>query len=693
MSNSNLFDRLVDQEDDSNSFDNSPLFSVNLDDSVKVLEWLNKNIEQLKKASTPRFSNMRANLATYRGIQYKSQDMRTGDFRVDNSNISISKSPRLISNFTYEFTENKVNNITQIKPAVEVVPPTSDYSDKVAAKATDALIQHLWYINNIDELVRQAHRFKHIFGESYLFVLWDKYKGDVDPNTGAKTGDVCYELEAPYRVFLQKAKDFNSAKFLFRSKVMHNEILKKKYPNSMGRVQDSNIRVFDAELFEDRALNNETLVHYFYHECDEHMPEGFYAVFSKDVIFEQGPLPFSHGKKPAIRITDIDIPEAQHGFSFYENIKPLQNMHNNLSSMAAKNIFLCSSPKWMMPRGAAKIESLGNDTTIVQYQGQIPPQLVSANPTPREVYDYRDKLRMEAQEIAIVPGVSVGNPPPGITAAVALQFLNERENVRASSEIAKHSQLIVDLARMSIAVAGEYYQSDDGRILRILGRDNQFAIKYFEASNLNKDYDVRIQNSTALPQSKAARLQTIMDVMAVKPQLLSDERWVDLLEFGNDRKMYSLATEALRAAESENESMLSGEVAEEPKPWEDLIVHWRVHTKEMQKRSFKEDLPEEYRQAIIMHVKATEFLMVQKMMENPLFEAQVAQLAQFPMFYKSAPVARSAEDQAVQKQGDANIGIPSQAVIPAEQPELLPGESFRSGSTPASNNGTMKKRS
>ena len=31
--------------------------------------------------------------------------------------------------------------------------------------------------------------------------------------------------------------------------------------------------------------------------------------------------------------------------------------------------------KWVMPRGACKIESLGNDNTIVQYQGPVPPQM------------------------------------------------------------------------------------------------------------------------------------------------------------------------------------------------------------------------------------------------------------------------------------------------------------------------------
>ena len=54
-------------------------------------------------------------------------------------------------------------------------------------------------------------------------------------------------------------------------------------------------------------------------------------------------------------------------------------MHDNLSTLLAKNIYLMGHAKWVMPRGACKIESLGNDNTIIQYQGPVPPQMLQTS--------------------------------------------------------------------------------------------------------------------------------------------------------------------------------------------------------------------------------------------------------------------------------------------------------------------------
>ena len=686
---SSLFDK-IDENYEETQQDPRPFHSLNHSNEKEMLDWLVNNLNSLEKNSVSRVQNYKNNLAVYKGIQYKSQDARSGISRYDEI-TPLSKSPRLVTNHLFDLTESKVAQINQIKPAVAVIPSTTEYQDKIAAKSVEALIQHLWYINNIEDLLLRIHRQKYIFGEAFLFILWDQAKGDMTPS-GLSNGDISYELDAPWRVHLQKKNSFSEVEFLYRSKVMNIEDLKKKYPRKTGRLSNEKSSIFDPDTFDNRRLNeNEVLVHCFYHKKTEFMPEGFYCEFTGSTILVSGALPYNHGQLPVLRISDIDVPDTLHGMSFYEVVKPLQMVHNNLTSMAAKNIFLCAHPKWMMPRGAAKIDQLGNDTTIVQYQGGVPPTLVQSNPTPREVYEFRDRLKLEMEQISAVHGVSRGQPPAGITAAVALQFLNEQEMERISADVVKHNNFIKELARMTISVASEYYDPKDQRMLRIVGKDNKYMLKYFDNANLTKDYDIRIQNSTALPQSKAARLERILEVMRTKPQLLSDERWVDLLEFGQDDKMTSIITDALRAAESENESLLAGEPVLDPQEWEDLIVHWQVHVKEMQKRSFKEDVPAEIQASFIEHVKATEYLMAEKASENTLFEAQLAQLAQFPLFYKFVSQPRSREDQTVQKQGDANMGIPSSASIPAEQPAMLPGEAFQ-GSSPASPNGLLRKK-
>ena len=153
--------------------------------------------------------------------------------------------------------------------------------------------------------------------------------------------------------------------------------------------------------------------------------------------------------------------------------------------------------------------------------------------------------------------------------------------------------------------------------------------------------------------------------MQMKPDLLSNERWLDLLDLADTEKMNSLITVAVRAAESENEDMMAGRPVGDPEEFEDHIVHWKVHTKAMQERTFKEECPPEYRQKVMEHIAIHEFLMVEKARANPLFQAKLAELALFPIF-PNGFTPMSAEQQRVVVQGEANQGLPISGIIPGE---------------------------
>ena len=318
----------------------------------------------------------------------------------------------------------------------------------------------------------------------------------------------------------------------------------------------------------------------------------------------------------------------------------------------------------------ANINSLNNGRTIVQYQGNIPPVLVQMNPTSQTTLAIREKIQEEIGSMMGVHPISSGTPPKGVTAAVALQFLNEQENERNISDIAKHNNFLVELAKMTISVAGDYYKPDDGRMLRILGKENKHLLKFFDQANLHKDYDVRIQNSSALPQSKAARLERVLQTMQYAPNILPPERWVELLDFGSTEKMNTLITEAIQSAESQVEDILEGLPVEEPKEWEDQYLHLSVYYKKIQARSFKEEVPVDRQAQLIMHIKTTEMLADAKAKKSPLFASRLANLPQFPMFWEHAENPMSRQQQEMQAQAEAKAGVPLTASIPGEETDV-----------------------
>lgn len=669
----------------------APFFTLKNKSKEELLKWLKDSVAHREAEHAEFFRICRNNLLAYKGCYAGAPKMQSDSLERG----PMKRTSSYFVNHLYEMTENLVSKMTRIKPAVEVLPSNDEFEDKNAARAVRLLLNHLWYINDVDFLLQKVHRHKYIFGNAYLMVSWDKEKGDLHPDyvklrkagkekeigTDApiRIGDVCYELMLPWHILLELNTDFDKSKTAIVKEVKHIDILKDEFPEMAKMIVPSKIATsFNLELLKDERMPNHAVVYTLYHRADKHFPHGKKIVFTNEVILSDEELGYSHGDFPFIRLTDIELPASTFGMSRYQQALNLQNAHNNLSSSIIKNEFLMAAPKWVMPRGACKLEQLGNGRTIVQYQGAVPPQLVQMNPTSSTTFNFRDKTELELGTIMGVHQISRGEPPKGITAAVALQFLNEQETERGISDIAKHNQFIVELAKKTISVAGDYYEQGDNRMLRILGKENRFMVKFFDSANLHKDYDIRIQNSSALPQSQAAKMERVIQTMQYAPSLFTPERWSELLEFGSTEKMYTLITEAINAAESENEDIIEGNNVMEPKEWEDHITHLRVHYKKMQARSFKEEVPQARQEELKLHIKVTEMLAAEKAAINPLFASKLAQLEQFPMFWV-AEVPESAEQRQAMVQGQANQGAPITTQIPGSEPGPLANEFVNKG--------------
>ena len=651
------------------------------------LDWLNSVSSALIEQSETRTRAQRENLMLYRGVSFRKWEK----FRNRERNQRrFSKVQKFVVNHLYDLTETKVSQITRLKPAVEVLPTNDEWQDRASAKVVQSLVKHLWYINNIDHLITKLHREARIFGEAFMFVNWDKSAGDLTPayveareaglDLNRKeiqeikyTGDISYEPELPWRVFLQRKTEFCDCEYVFRAKVVPTEELKDDYPSKKGKIQvTEDLHTFDVEDLNDRRLEEHTLIFEYYHKKTKYLPEGKYIKFTKDVILEEGDHPFNHGELPLVRLTDLDVPDVLNGVSRYETISAIQRMYDNVSTLIVKNLYLTGHAKWVMPRGSAKIEQLGNDNTIVQYQGPVPPQLIQTNSNPPEAYAFRNQLVQDMQKIYGSHGISRGEVPKGITAASALQFLNELENERATSDIAKHGFLVKDLAKMTIAVAGDNYNVDDGRMVRIVGENNKYLIRHFDTAHLHKSYDIRFDNSTGLPETKAAKTQRILEAMQRNPSMLSPERWTELLDLANVEKMNTLITEAVRSADSENEDLMAGRDVAMPEEYEDHVIHWNAHVKVMQSRQFKEEADPIVRAKMKDHLFWTEEAMIDKMRNNPEFEAKLATLTLFPVYHHSGFIApRSLEQQMAMVQGQANRGDQVKGQIPGKSPEEI----------------------
>lgn len=694
------FDELSEDGPDSQR-NSKPIWTLDLDNESKrkeLQEWLNAEVDYLLEENSARFELIRRHLALYKGIQYWSQGRADGKGKEDSD--ALTKKSRGYQKFTinhlFDLTAQRISRLVEYKPSVGLIPPSDDWGDKMAAKSSERILDNIWYTNNFtDTIVPEMAKWSRVMGEAYSFVLWDPDKGPEHPDwvkaqSGGKRvplldhngkqveedgkkrfideavhiGDVGIEYDDPFNVLLERNGKFvfENVDYCFRRKVMTLDAAHQLYPEAKGKLNvTKNIQVYDFERMEMRTLSNMVVAWTMYHRPTRFMGKGAEIVFTKDAICKKPEKhKYKHKKLPCTRLTDITHPRDLHGHSFFENIKGGTGAYNNLTNMLMRNAVTVAHPKWMLPVGSAKLEQLSNEITIVQFRGPVAPRLENAQVMSPDMFRLRGELKADFQQVAQVHGVSRGEPPPGVDAAIALQFLEEQEDKAATPDTLAMDSWIKATSSLALSVAADNYEESDDRTVRLMGRNGAWQIRKMKVADVDKGYEVQIAKSSALPKSRTARMQALVYLQKNYPGMIPPQQVMEMMDMAQNQKFMDAVTVAVRAAEEENDRMLESMEVKEPDEWEDHLQHWTVHCRQVQEHAFKYQFPEEVKQAFIDHIIATEMLMVEKAMKNPMFGKMIASLPNFPLFYEPGTPMPDVE------------GAPAGEATAAPQDELAP---------------------
>jgi hypothetical protein len=693
-----------------------PFWAVADKDEDELKKWLNETLDILKQVSRNRIYTMRRNLAAYRGVQFKSQSTKNNldtESREDNKR---SKNPRIVINHLLDTIEQHVSKTTKYRPATTTIPGSEDIDDKNVASIADELLENFFVKQEIDTVMQKHTRIKRVCGESYVSITWDKNLGPYHPDwvqevldkAGIKgdarklskgqinrllrkvtdwpkiqlldengeqvrdskgepiyidkpvrIGDIKIKLLMPWKVFLQRRDDEQECEFVFVLELDHVDNIRADYPDK-ARHFDSikGVDDFDAASLNMERYHNEVEKVHFWHKTTNKLDRGKYICFTKECILVNIDNPYEgpYGRiLPIDRLTDLNPPGTIDGDALTTHGIPAQHLYNIGVSTQARNQFLFSHPKWFVPQGSTKTESLANQTSIVQYKGAQPPILSQPSNTASDTYRYQDNAKQDLQQLMGAYGVSRGDPPPGIKSGVALQFLDEQENERENLAIAKHNASIRNIAKQVLSIMGFRYNDDEQRLSDILGKSKASDIESFQFSNLCSIEDVITQTSSALPNQKSARMQTLLDLNERFPADVDGRHVLDMIGLGQSDKYVSIATTAVRSAELENDKIIRTGNAGDAEYWEDHLQHYYIHLYMLNEPSYKKILDKKRRQELEIHMRTHEMFMQEIMAKNPMYAQLVMQkFPMFPIFLKKEeilPVALPTADQGLIAQG------------------------------------------
>lgn len=688
--------------------DNKPIWSIDIKDEGRLLEWLNNDFQNKLETSQGRLRTYVENICIYKGVQFQGNDSRSAALRDSEGSIT-QKNPKIAINHAYDLLEAKVSDLNQFKPAIAVSPQTSEWKDKINSRTIKKLVDTRWHEVDIDSKVTEFERIKMIHGDGFMLVDWNQELGPIHKRAkklsgkGIKIpkldeegnkiegefievipriGDVDYKLVLPSKVYLERkdcwedVNDFTLIEFAPLAEV------RQEYPHLSNKVQIDSGMNDDLSELDDMPQKDEVLVKCYYRRPDRFMPQGIFVKYTRDAILELSEWPYKNRKGepilqlPLIKIPDDQVPGELYGRSRLRRIRQLQIYYNNLFSIAVKMHGIAGMLKWLVHHGAnVAINSLGNEVSVVKWQGNVEPKLQKFDVISNDIPTFMDRAERLMEKFMGVFSISRGERPKSINTGVALNFFDEQEEKRASTDISKRKKLIQEIARQTALRMEQHYRSDDGRMIGVLGKDNAYQVEAFNDAVFDTPYDIVIQSSSALPQQKAAKIQALLELSKGFPGLVSNEQVVSMLELGQEQEFYDLVTVAIKAAESENDDMMSGKPPQEPQEWEDLIPHWVSHVKVLQERTFKEKAPSEVQRMLIEHISTTEMLMWNRAQKNAVFAQKLAMLDSFPLFFnlpKPEAPPMPASTGPIPPGGPAAGGAPGPIQLPEANPELNP---------------------
>lgn len=657
-----------------------PPFQFREDKSEKAThEWLIQNFDNNERAAHSRRIVYRRFQAMYKNIHWRFFDTR--DTRRDME--YTHRRPRHSVNFVWEMVEGRVSQNARMKHNLAFIPNNAEQSDVNNARACKMLYDAWAEDLELEQKHQKADRVQFTFGHQFLFIEWDEDAGplapafqkikDEHPNGIPKDikkqmpksgepvhiGDVTCNLYGPDRIYIEQNKfTWDEMDHITKIDYHHVDELKAMYPDKADEITENTRQIYDfdsAELIRPKFL---ILTSTFYHRPTKFFPEGAKIVFCDDIILEWTDFPYEDGLLPCVPSTDIDVYGEFWGRSFISNIEQMQRYYNNIQSAQARDYSWASAPKWMMPKNACNVSSLNNDITIVEYQGPIAPQLITHNPTPPQSMEMQDRLEKKISQHSTQYEISRGEVPAGVTANSALRFLDEQEGQRILIQESKRKRRVVETGKMALSRMKQYYKPDDGRMVRVLGKDNEYMIESMQNADFTRVYDVKIQNSSAMPDTKTGKISAIIDLNTATQMdpIFRKEEIVQMLDLGNDDYYKDRATVSVNAANTSLQKILDGNQIDPPDIFDDLLMFHSVFERGMQAFSYKSVDPS-IKDLMTQYMKTLEKQMYNRAIKNSNFAAQVADLDNYPLFFETPmPMTKVMAGHMIDAQGVAPMG-------------------------------------
>lgn len=536
----------------------------------KLAHWVKDKYDKCKQDRTGIANQWYINLAFYKGDQYV--QMIRGTLI---NTPEIPNRVRLKINKIRPAMRTQVSRMTSQKPSATVIPASSEDEDILSAESGEAVWEHHSELEEYQKHVTQACWWASNTGVGYIKTEWDKEYLDKDANDGkGAKGKIKYTSPTPFHVHVPNLLEFDieDQPFVIHSFTMTMEevrasfgdkIPKDKEPTCIGTNEIMETRYLNLKGSDSNAMPDSCLVleAWIKPGATNLVPNGGLVIVVDDIVVFKSldGIPYSHGQFPFAKIDDV-LSGGYYSTSVIEDLIPLQREYNRNRSQQVEVRNLAAKPGYFVQEGAVDISkwrSVAGQIIPVKpgFANPVPMQMPTISPAHVQELETTNR---DFEDISGQHQVSKGATPSGVTAATAINFLQEQDQSFMAPTYTSIELATQKVARQTLQLAVQYW--DEPRMIKAVGSDQALSARYMSRSDIKNGTDVRIEGGTSLPHSKAAFTAMVMDL--INRGVIPGDKGLEMLDMPNMRSYYAVIKVDENQANRENIKLKTAPVEE-----------------------------------------------------------------------------------------------------------------------------------
>jgi hypothetical protein len=509
-------------------------------EEARILDLVDKRYSYARDAKKSRMEMWATCLAFYVGDHYRKWNPRMQRM-VQHAEIPEWR-VRTTDNQIPGILDTAAHKLGRSRKEPKALANTDEPEDQAAAELGTSALRYWWSTDSMDRKELEINVQRLIFGAGFFHDQWDPGKmarvpvpvgwdvdegGEPKPKLEAKrapVGDVTVEVLSVFDVFPEPAEDFDSITWCVVARRKPLSWFVDIFGDTGKWVQADSGGGEDvlSSFFSDAttAGTNTTpppsgdglaTLKIYYERPSRTYPKGRHAMIASGrVLFARDTLPLPHGEIPIAMMGYRYVPKRQWPKGLVEELIGTQEELNRGQSNLAEIVRLYRSMKWLVPRTArVKEEAITSKPDIaIEYEGQIPPTIVSPPNLPAQIISYPEMQRENLRHLSGQRDLSPDGVPAGVTAASALALIDQQNNERLSTPARYGREAIQAVSTRVLRTMAERWRED--RLVSTFGRDRRQQIQAFQGADIG-DRDVLVDLTEGVQDTDAVRFQQLAE--------------------------------------------------------------------------------------------------------------------------------------------------------------------------------------